>query len=301
MDPTSTARLYAILNKLTGGWLAILHDTYVNFQDDECTVRAAAIAYRTLFSIFPLALLLFTLSTTLLAQPDVRGQVVQFILRNLQAPGLATDVIEQANKIVEGREAVGLLALISFLWGSSGVFSTIDEALNVAWNVQRPRPFWRSKVIGLLIAVLVSTLFLLSVAATAVVSASQFLPQVAVLIPFSELFSRAASFLVPIALSFVMFLMLYKLLPYTQVSTSSAGLGALAAAILWQISNILYTLYVARVAQGRLSQIYGSAIGVILFLLWIYLSSIILLIGAELAAAHSKHRHQPQQMALPTE
>lgn len=293
-------RLYQTLNRYTGGWLAILKDAYLGFQQDECAIRAAAIAYRAIFSVFPLALLLFALSSSLLARPEIRSQVIDFILQNLQAPELAGDVITQANLILEERETVSILALIGFLWGSSGVFSMIDDALNAAWNVRRPRPFWRSKVIGLFIALLVTVLFLLSIATTAVVNASKLLPQIAAVIPFGEFFAQATSSMLPIAITFTMFLMLYKLLPYTIVSWRSVTLGALLATVLWQLSNSLYSIYVARLVEGRYSLVYGPFGAVILFLLWIYFSSVILLIGAELAGAYSKHRDVRRQVELST-
>lgn len=297
-----THRVYLTLNHYSGGWLAIIKDAFVSFQKDECTVRAAAIAYRTLFSIFPLMLLSFALSANFLAQPEVRNELVQFLLQYLQAPGLESDSLaaQIVNQAVEGSKTVSYLALIGLLWGGSGVFSTIDDALNTAWKVRHRRPFLRSKIIGPLLAVLISILFLLSVAATAIVNASQLLPQIAALIPFSELFTQAMSFLLPVVLSFITFFFLYKLLPYTNVSWRSATLGALLAALLWQSSNTLYSFYLARLAGGRLQLIYGSSIAVILFLLWIYLSSIILLVGAELAAAYSHHRDTQQQIELPT-
>ncbi len=296
-------QVYHALNRWTGGWLAIVKETYVSFQEDECTVRAAAIAYRALFSIFPLVLLVFALSSSLLAQPQIRRQLIDFILHNLQTPGLADgltgDVIAQANRILQEREAVSVLALIGLLWGASGVFGTIDSAINVAWNAHRQRSFWRRRIIGLLIALVVIVLFLLSVAATAVVNAIQLLPQIAAFVPLSKFFSEAISFLLPIALSFMMFLPLYKLLPQTTVSWRSVMVGAMLAAILWQASNILYSIYVVRVAEGRYSMVYGPFGAVILFLLWIYISSIILLIGAELAAAYDKHRRASHLVRAP--
>lgn len=290
---------YHALGRQTGGWFTILKDTYVSFQEDECTVRAAAIAYRALFSIFPLVLLVFALSSSLLARPQVRSQLVDFTLQNLQAPGLASEVIAQANHILDESEAVSILALIGLLWGGSGVFGTIDNALNTAWNVRRRRSFWRSKAVSLLAALVVIILFLLSVVATAIVNAIQFLPEMATFIPLSEYLGQAIGFLLPIALSFTMFLPLYKLLPYTQVTWRSVTLGALLAAVLWQVSNILYSIYVARVAAGRYSLVYGPFVAVILFLLWIYVSSIILLIGAELAAAYDKNRGAPHAVRRP--
>jgi membrane protein len=95
-----------------------------------------------------------------------------------------------------------------------------------------------------------------------------------------------------------MFLVLYKALPNTHVSWRAAVLGALVADVLWQTTNMLYSLYVSDLARGQYSVIYGPFGAVILFMIWIYLTALILLVGAELAAAYDIHRQTERQLAL---
>lgn len=286
-------RLYSALNQRTGGWLEILRQTYINFNQHECSLRAAAFAYRAFFSIFPLMLLFIVVGSSFLAQQKIRSQARSIILQYMPSPELAavvTDVIqEQVDSLVEQRGIVGVLASIGLLWGASGMFSTISDALNVAWGVQRRRPFWRGKVVSISVALLIGALSLLSIGATTVVSLSRFLLSQG-FIPFHQYLDQAASTLLPVTTNFMMFLMLYKILPYTSVSWRSAGLGALIAAVIWEGAKMLFAFYFLGIAQGRYSSIYGSLGSVIVFLLWAYLSGIILLIGAELAATYNAHR-----------
>lgn len=290
--------VYQGLNRRTGGRLAIVKYAYLGFQRDECTVRAAAIAYRALFSIFPLVLLLFTLSSTLLARPEIRTEVVSFLIRKLQAPGLAADVIQAANQALEKSGAVGILALAGLIWGGSGIFSTVDYALNAAWGVEKQRPFIRRQLLGLGMALAVALLFLLSVAGAAAYRVSGLAAH-----PWEATWSgravaKAAGAMLPTVFGFLMFLVLYIVLPNTRVSLVAAGIGALVADVLWQITNLVYTVYVSHLAQGRYSVIYGPFGAIILFMIWIYLSAVILLIGAELAAAYDIHRDNKPQLPL---
>lgn len=291
-------QVYQRLNRRTGGRLAILKYAYLGFQRDECTVRAAAIAYRTLFSIFPLVLLLFTLSSTLLARPEIRTEVVSFLIRKLQAPGLAADVIEAANEALERSGAVGALALLGLIWGGSGIFSTVDHALNAAWGVEKQRPFVRRQLIGLGMALAVAVLFLLSVAGTAAYRVSGFAAHPWETTSSGRALAEAAGAMLPVIFGFLMFFVLYKALPNTHVSLLAAAVGALVADVLWQIANLLYSVYVSELAQGRYSVIYGPFGAIILFMIWIYLTAVILLIGAELAAAYDIHRDTERQLAL---
>lgn len=282
------AQAYECLNERSGGWLALARATIEAFQADEGPLMAAAIAYYTFFSFFPLALFLIALGSFFLESAEAQARVLALLQQALPASG---DLIRRnIRQVLEARGAIGLVAALGFLWSASGVFSVVNGALNKAWNVETSPPFWRGKLLGLgMVTIMGVMLFLLSLTSTAlfnVVRRLQSLPLGWQPLRGDRLWGVLTT-LLPLTFSTLMFLLLYKVVPYTRVGWGEAWRGALLAALAWEMAKGLFAWYLGS-GLARYNLVYGSLGAVIVLLLWSYVTGTILLLGAEFSAQYAK-------------
>jgi len=266
--------------------LILVRRTAQDFLADDCPHMAAAIAYYSLFSLFPLLLGLMAILGYALGSSNVQDELAALVAAYL--PGSEELVTTNLRSVVQAREEVGAVAVVSFLWSAMAVFAAVRKALNAAWDIDRARPLLQQKLLDLAMVGAVGFLFLLSTALTAVYQLLRAwqLPLFG-LQPFAHESIRAASGVVlPTAVTFLLFLLVYKIVPNTKVAWSSAALGAGIAASLFEVAKNLFVWYAH--TFGRYELIYGSLGAVIGLLMWGYVSALILLLGAELGAEHGK-------------
>jgi len=282
-------RLWHLADSLTGGWLSLIRGTVKGFSDDECPAGAAALSYYALFSLFPLAVLLIAIGSFFFETGEARGQVLALLHRNF--PGSSDLIVRNVDEVLRVRGPVGLLALLGLLWSGSGVFSTLDDAINKAWKVNRKRPFWRGRLLGLSMAASIGGMLLLSLTATTVfrlISEQDLGPLVQIPI-LSWQWSRFTATAVALLSNFVMFVLLYKIIPYTHVPWAAAWRGAVVAAVGWEAAKMAFAWYLAS-GLARYRIVYGSLGAVVVLLLWSYFSGVIVLFGAELGAVYARRR-----------
>ncbi len=255
------------------------------FFGDRCPMMAAAIAYQVLFAIIPVTALLvagigFTLRTS-----EVRDEVVERIVERIPLDrNLVTDAIRTVSRSGRPLTFAGSLLLV---WTAIGMFSTVRDSLNVAWGVAG-RGYVRQKLVDLLSVLGLALLLIGSIAGTTAVhsiaSLSRALdgreaPDV------DRLWSSAAAAISALA-TFVAFLFAYRFGPNVRHGFRDVLPGAVLGAVLFEIAKHGFTLYVSRFS--RYEVLYGSLGAVMLFQLWVYVSALILLAGAELNSAASR-------------
>jgi membrane protein len=250
----------------------------------DAAQRAAGVAYYAILSIFPLLLGLIAVFGFFLPSANLQDELLKFVGKNL--PG-ATDILKQNIEIiVELRGAVGVLSIVILFWGASGMFSAISLAINRAWDIRRYRPFFIRKASELGMALSMGILFLLSLGVSAITSILRGvfdLPAAKLIVV--EIGSRLVAFLLILGV----FLLLYKLIPYTKTYWRYVWLGALLAAILFEIARTLFVFYIENFANYHL--IYGSITSIIALLVWIYYSAFIMILGAEFTFQYSRMRY----------
>lgn len=292
--------IYRWLNRMSRGVIGIVVDTVVAFTEARAAQAAAAIAYYTLFSLFPILLLLITFASTIL-----KNQEVVEIILNYTAEALPTSqalIRQNIQQALNLRGPVGLVAIIGLLWGATSVFVLLTDNINLAWHSSKPRHFLQSRLIGLFIIFVLGILLILSVVSSTLFS---LLPRLDFAAPLwggvllYETFTwEITSRLVPWFFIFLMFLSLYRWLPNTKVHWSEAFWGALVATVAWEVTKSGFGWYLSSgLVQYQL--VYGSLGTVVAFMLWIYLTSVIILFGAHLSAAITKHNQSPQKNAEP--
>ncbi|MHB8376422.1 MAG: YihY/virulence factor BrkB family protein [Dehalococcoidia bacterium] len=265
-------------------WVLSRH-AFFGFRDDRCTRLAAAISYYALFSIVPLAIFLVSVFGFVLNNADVRKNVVDQILSFVplsQSSG-RTAVEDALNRVKHISGPAAALSLLLTLWTSSTMFGAVRGSLNTVFRVNEHRPFFQSKLLDLAQVGGIALFIVGSIALTALLKTVQSLSSqhLGSFAGGNPLWAVAFLF-VPAFVSFVAFLALYRIVPAAHLSWPEVLPGAAVATVLFELLKNTFAIYVAN--YNNYDVIYGSLAGVLLFLLYMYLSSNIVLIGAEVSS-----------------
>jgi membrane protein len=268
-----------------------LHE--VAFGSDDLT-HAAAIAYYALLSFLPFLLLSMSLLGTFETGREIRGDVLQFVLRYFPAQ---PDFVNM-DAFTQTRIRLGIGGALGLLWASQGVFGAISTAVNHAWAVERPRSFWHHRWFSLL---MMSTAVMLLFIALLVLSASKasgtpwsviLFSQMPALQALSDWGNRLTTFLL-----FVLIVgLIFYFVPNTPVRLRDVWPGAVLTAVLWRVAYEGFSWYLRAWARAS---VHGSIATVVWFLIWIYISAVILLYGVEFTAAIARIRRERRGPAVP--
>ncbi|MDA1347533.1 MAG: YihY/virulence factor BrkB family protein [Chloroflexi bacterium] len=258
--------------------------TVQEMSDDDATHMAAGVAYYALFSLFPLLLGLVALFNLLPASEVRQAQLTDFAAEYL--PG-SEDLLDRN---IEVGGALGVIAIFGLHWSGTAIFGAVTKVVNRAWDVHKDRPIFISKPRHLAMALVVGLISLTSLAAaTFVRAAGEFarsdLPAPDFLVELGgQVLLQTGSF----ALTLIGFLLIYKLMPNTKTYWRYVWPGALVAAVLFEIGKAAFLLYLERFASFQ--DVYEAVGDVIVLLLWVYVSSLILIVGAELSSEYGRLR-----------
>jgi len=260
---------------------------------DRCTQYAAAIAYRVLFSLFPLTIFLVSIFGLVLQDDKLRQEVINELIEILPVSESGqVNVQHSIEGIASPLSAFGLVSLIALLWGASGMMASIRLGLEAALTVDRGRPAVRAKLVDLVLVAAAGVLVLLIVGLSAFGAffsqlADRFTRWAGIETP-SGLYLRDAVQLVAIAITV---LLLYRFVPARKLRRRGALAGAILTAVgIWGSTKILAVVFRD---FSRYNLIYGSLAGVMTFLFFVYVVAWILLLGAEFANAWSQPAGPP--------
>jgi membrane protein len=259
----------------------VLNQALLSFLDEDSLMISASIAYHSLLAIFPLLLLLLGLSGLYIRRFELSGNLSVVLQRYLP---VRTDIIMQ--NLVGISRAYGRIGLLSFLlllWSSSGVFVPVEKALNRAWEVGEARSWWKSRMVALEMAFVVGCLILIAASFVGVEILFRkrldilLGPSMHPLVVFLYHFLTAMS---SFAVALLTFEILFERLPNRPMRLRQAFPGALLTAILWEAARLLFTVFLP---FFNYRQVYGS-IGVMVSLMtWAYISSAVMLFGAQVS------------------
>lgn len=243
-----------------------------SFAADECTLRAAALAYYGLFSMFPLLLFLIYLATNILTTTEAQLAVNTVLEQILPfSPDQLENIIGQ---ILASRSSIGVISLAGLLWSGSAVFAVLEAALTVIWGGS-PRAFWSRRLIAAFSVMLLSMLF---------VAYLYFGPILSWLLPAPTfLYSAILSQLFGFALLLIICTLLFRIFPNRNVRWTSAINGAIVTALFIQIARFFFDLYLG-LAFRNFGLIYGSLAWIVALALWSYLVAVLFFFGAEVGA-----------------
>jgi membrane protein len=271
-------------------WGGVLKRTFSEFQEDNLTDWAAALTYYGIVSIFP----------ALIALVSVLGLIgtsaTEPLLDNLGAfaPGPAHEILENAlNGLTESRSPAGILFVVGLagaIWAAAGYIGAFIRASNVIWDVEEGRPIWRT--IPLRLVVTVVMLALLAASAFAVVVTGPLAERVGKLLGIEGAAVTAWDIVKWPVLILVVALM-FSILYYASPNVRQPGFrwvtpGAILAVVVWILASAAFGIYVANF--GSYNKTYGSLGGIVIFLVWLWLTNVAILLGAELNAEIERGR-----------
>ena len=257
------------------------------FKKDHATTLAAAQAYYYLLAIVPLLILLLSILPYLQIDPQ---RAVDFIGTIL--PGEVANTFEDTIVSVVTTPSGGLLTfgILGTLWSASNAMTAFMEATNQAYDVEETRSFFVKKGLAIvltlfmLIAVIVA-LVLPIFGGTIIDIISEFLN----LPEQTEIIFQVLRWVISIIVMSLVLAMLYKFAPNKHFPFKEVIIGAVIATVLWQLVSLGFSFYVSNF--GSYSATYGSLGGLIVLILWFFLTGLILVVGAEINAILHRHRH----------
>ncbi len=281
-------RLYAWANGLTRGGLGVLWDAIRRFTEVRGAEAAASIAFYAIFSLFPLLLALIVAGSFVLESEQVQGWVL----------GMVTDFFPVAQRLIERniqrvlelRETVGVAALIGLVWSATSVLTALARNINLAWAEAKARSFVEDRAVALGMVTGLALLLVLSAVANAVLNvlARLSVPILGdIAVQETSLWAMLLS-VGPRLMLFLTLLGLYRWVPNTTVRWRDAFWGAIVAAPASEIATMGFTWYLSS-GIVRYELVYGSLGTVVALVLWIYIGALIVLFGAHISAAATRH------------
>jgi membrane protein len=278
-------RLPWLLRRLVLGvrivWQAIMH-----LIDDGGLTYAGHIAFMTLFSLFPFLIFLFTLAAEI-GQTEAAREFVALSLEGL--PKEVAEAIRPAIDEVVATRRTGLMtiSILASLWAVSSGIEALREALNKAYGVEEPRSIWFCRLQSLAFTIIFSISIIVVMLVLVIGPVVWSYVQPLLKAPWEwGWFYEAVRYVVAIGLLYLVVALLYRWLPSRHLPRREVLPGAAITVLLWLILASLFSLYLQNL--GRFSLTYGSLGGVVITLMFFYLSAVIFIFGAELNSARRR-------------
>ncbi len=272
------------------GWLAILKRSVREFKHDDVTDRAAALTYFGVLALFPAMLVLVSILGLL------GKSTTQQVLTNLGqvAPGgvhtFLTGVVTQVQGRAGAAGVAAIIGLVIALWSASGYVAAFMRASNAIYDVDEGRPIWKTAPVRLFTTV--ALVVMLVIAAAIVVLTGPIAHQVGTAFGIGStavLIWDIVKWPILLVIVSAMISLLYKASPnIRQPSFRWVSAGGVVAVIIWLIASGLFAVYVS--FAGSYNKTYGSLATVIIFLVWLWISNIAILLGAEFNAEAQRER-----------
>jgi membrane protein len=254
------------------------------FRDHRIQLRASALTYYSLLSIVPVAAMVFGIAKGFGFDKRLENELNKMISEREEMADVLRYVLEFANSMLDNING-GIIAgvgLVFLFWSVMKLLSNIENSFNVIWQIRNPRAFARKFADYLSMMLIAPVMFFLSstinvylgnIAGSESIIGQNFGPLLLVVVK-----------LMPYILIFLLFTLLYVIMPNTKVQFKYAFNAGLIAGIIFQITQFVYIYF--QVGVGRYGAIYGSFVALPLFLFWLQISWLIVLLGAEMSFAY---------------
>ena len=271
------------------GLAELLKRTAKEIQEDHLAAFAGNLTYKGLFALFPFFVFLLSL-LGLFGAPDLLQTLIE------QARGVlpqgAIDLLESQLLGIAGNKAQGaftvgaLVSILLALWGVSGAFRSVMEAMNVMYEIEEARPFWKQLLISVFLSLGVAALLIFAL--VLVVFGPEIGGAVADVVGLGYVFEvvwNVVQWPVLLFLVVLAFALVYYYAPDVEQRFRWISPGSIVAVVAWLLFSLAFSLYV----EFGSFDAYGSIAGIIILMLYIYYSAFIMLVGAELNQVVEEH------------
>jgi membrane protein len=266
----------------------VLKQTVKDWADDKAPRLGAALAYYTVFSIAPLFVIVIAIAGIWFGKQAAQDQIFQQIAGLIGDKGAeaVSGMLKAADKPKEGMIA-SVLAVVTLLFGATGVFIQLQDALNTIWEV-KPKPgrgimgFIRQRLLSLAMVFGIGFLLLVSLVLSAGLAAAG--KWFSGALPGGEEVWHALNFTISFLVISGVFTLMFKYLPDVKVAWKDVWLGGMLTAFLFTVGKYALGMYLGR---SSVSSAYGAAGSLVILLLWVYYSAQILFLGAEFTQVYA--------------
>ena len=250
---------------------------------------AAGVAYYAIFGIFPFLLGMMVISGMFAGAETVQAKLLEFVIGNF--PGSDHLISSNLLFIDAHRTELILIAIAGVLWSSGSVFGAVSRVVNRAWGIYHGPPFHVHRIEHILFLLCFGVYFFFSVAVT---SFTQILLEVEFGAPWQQVIRESGflNMLVRVgswAVTAIGFLLIYRYLPNCHVRWRYVWIGTLVASVFFEVGKEVFTYYLLH--YGQYDILYGSIASTMIFLLWVFLSALILTLGAEICSNFQQAYH----------
>jgi len=265
-------------------YLALFKQTISEFSSDKVPRLGAALAYYTIFSLAPLLLIAIAIAGLAFGEEAARNQVfaqLRGVLGPLAAKAVQ-EMVENAARPASGTMAT-IIGIVTLIFGASGVFGQLKEALNTIWDVKPKKTagilgFIKQRFLSAAMVLGMGFLLLVSLVVDAAIAA---------IVPQGAAIWEALQLVVLLGVVTVLFASIFRFLPDLKIEWHDVWLGAFLTALLFVFGKFALGLYLGRSA---VASTYGAAGSLVVLLLWVYYSAQILLFGAEFTQVYTNDK-----------
>ncbi|MBE9078512.1 YihY/virulence factor BrkB family protein [Romeria aff. gracilis LEGE 07310] len=269
----------------------LLREALQEWGRDKSSRLAAALAYYTVFSLAPLLVIVIAIASFFFDQAAAREQITQQIQSLIGSQGAEAvgTVLDNANRPGENTSLIAsLISIVILLFGATGVFVQLQDALNTIWNVEAQpqnaaKGFIRKRILSFAMLLTIGFLLIVSlVVSTAISALSGYLSSA---LPGFDVLWQLLNTVVSLGILTLLFALLFKYVPDVKIAWSDVWIGSLVTSVLFTIGKFALGAYLGNSGFGSA---YGAAGSFILILAWVYYSAQILFFGAELTQVYAR-------------
>ncbi len=257
----------------------ILWEALKKFYADSGFFLSSGLTFSLLICLIPIISLLSAfLGTYVYGDREVIRHIRHYFQHVIPPPD--TEVIRGILRIIRAHRIGGILGIAGLIWASTWVFSSIRTAFNVIFRTEKDWGILKGKAVDLLMILLAGLFLLLSMVLTSMIDYFQ-AHSFKSLLEIGPLLRLSLKYLIPFFFTFWMFFWIFKIVPNKKIYFKPALLAALFASLFWEVAKQLFGWYVFHLRD--FSVMYGSLSSLVIFFLWAYYSSAILILGGEVA------------------
>jgi membrane protein len=277
------------VERKTGLW-PTLKRTVAEFQEDNLTDWAATLTYYGLLALFP-ALIVLVSVVGLVGDPESTTNTLTDIVTKLGPDSAASTFEGPIKQVTESRSTAGFALIASTLvalWSASGYLGAFIRASNVIYETREGRPFWKLRPLQLLLTLVI--VLLLAVMTLGIVLTGPIVSDVAEPIGISDTAVSIWSYAKWVLIA-VLFVLMIGLIYYASPNVKQRGFkwispGGLVALVVWLVASAGFGIYVSQF--GSYNRVYGSLAGVVIILIWMWITNLAILFGHELNAERER-------------
>ncbi|HVQ76627.1 MAG TPA: YihY/virulence factor BrkB family protein, partial [Candidatus Binatia bacterium] len=271
---------------------SLIRRTIDEFLEESPFQLAAALSYYTVLSLSPLVLVVVGVAGLVWSEDAVRAQLLHQIEQLAGPAGAETVSTVLARGIDPGRDRISVaIGIATLLIGATTVFAQLQAALNQIWNVRAApsnRVLWslmRTRLLSLALVLALGFLLLVSLVVSAVLAGLHHYLSAA--LPAGGAVWQVVNVVVSLAVVAILVGMIFKALPDVRIAWSDVWFGAMATSVLFTLGKSLIGLYLG---HASIASSYGAAGSLVVFLVWVYYSSLIILFGAQVTQTYARLR-----------